>query len=82
MLFVLRRKSNDNIKYLLPYVSTRAIIKLTDIVVTDFISWLGAHIHADVSNPGCPLRFASMFIQFAGVGENSVRAAQVQQIAI
>lgn len=64
------------------YVSTRAIINLTASVVTDFISRVSAHIHVDVSNPACRLQFASMFIQFAGVGENSVRAARLQQIAI
>lgn len=57
-------------------------VNLTANVVTDFISRLGAHIHADVSNPGCRLQFARVFIQFAGVGENSARATRVQQIAI
>lgn len=80
--FVLHTANNDNIKYLLLYVSTRAIINLTANVVTDFISRLGAHIHVNVSNPGCRLQLASMFIQFAGVGKNNVRATRVQQIAI
>lgn len=47
---------------------------LTANVVADFISRLGAHIHVHVSNPGCRLQFASMFIQFAGVGEKCARA--------
>lgn len=51
-------------------------------VVTGFISRLAAHIHVDVSNPGCRLGFASVFIQFGAVGEKSAGATRAQQITI
>lgn len=63
-------------------VSTKAAINRKANVVTGFISRLAAHIHVDVSNPDCRLRFASVFIQFGAIGENGSGATRAQQITI